>query len=131
MKLEENINRIYTKNGSRAVEFFANRLGFLIAQSKLRMKMDSSDTDFSIIDVRHQDVYSEGRIPGAIFVDADDLDSQWHLFSKDKINVLYCYNELCHRATQVCLAASLKGYSVMELHGGFEGWTAYPLAIEK
>ncbi len=120
-----------TNNHSKAVEFFSGRLGFLIAPSKLKEHLDQSDPKITVIDVRHHDSYNESRVPSAIFVDADDLDSQWELFSRDTTNVIYCYSELCHRAARVCLAASLKGFAVMELHGGFEGWAEYPMRLEK
>lgn len=114
----------------RAVQFFSDRLGFLMAQSSLKAKIDAGDEEVRIIDVRHRDVYEESRIPGAFWVDADDLDSFWEAFDKGQTYVIYCYSELCHRAARVCLAASLKGYPVMELHGGFEGWIEYPFPIE-
>ncbi len=131
MITSENLLNSVTKDSSKAVEFFSSRLGFLIAPSKLKEQLDQSDLNIAVIDVRHLDSYNESRVPSATFVDADDLDSQWELFSRDKTNVIYCYSELCHRAARVCLAASLKGFSVMELHGGFEGWAEYPMRLEK
>lgn len=114
----------------RAVRFFSDRLGFLMAQSRLKALIDEGNQDYVVLDVRHEDVYKESRIPSAKWIDADDLDSMWERFDKERINVIYCYSELCHRAARVCLAASLKGYSVMELHGGFEGWAEYPFSVE-
>lgn len=121
----------FASDSRAAHTFFAERLGFLMAQSQLKQKMDNGDEDFLVIDVRHDDVFAESRIPGAIHVNADDLDSQWEKFDPTKINVVYCYSELCHRAARVCLAASLKEIPVMELHGGFEGWEHYPMPLEK
>lgn len=114
----------------RAINFFADRLSFILACSALKSKIDSADDNFVVLDARHEDVYSESRIPNATFIDADNLDMYWEKFSKDKINVIYCYSELCHRAARVCLAAAQRGYKVMELHAGFEGWAEYPMPLE-
>ncbi len=131
MNGSDDLLKSVTNNHSKAVEFFSSRLGFLIAPSKLKEHLDASDSNIVVIDVRHLDSYNESRIPSATFIDADNLDSQWKHFSSDKTHVIYCYSELCHRAARVCLAASIKGFSVMELHGGFEGWAEYPMRIEK
>lgn len=119
-----------TRNTQKAVGFFSERLGFLMAPSALKAKIDSGDTNMCIIDVRHRDAYDESRISGAHWVDADDPDAYWDCFDPSLIHVIYCYSELCHRAARVCLAAALKGYPVMELHGGFEGWAEYPFPVE-
>lgn len=119
-----------TRDCTRAVAFFSERLGFLMAQSALKEMLDDTNSEIRVIDVRHRDVFDESRIPGAIYVDADNLDDYWHCFDTTKIHVLYCYSELCHRAARVCLAAAIKGFPVMELHGGFEGWVEYPFPVE-
>lgn len=124
------MDKSVTLNTAKAVEFFLNRLGFLMAQSALKLKIDAGDTDFIVLDARHKDVYDESRIPGAVWIDADGINAYWHYFSKEKINIVYCYSELCHRAARVCLSAALEGFPVMELHGGFEGWAEYPFPLE-
>lgn len=113
-----------------AVEYFNNKLEFTISPTRLKNKIDNRDSDFIILDVRHIDAYKKGRIPGAKFLDADNLDENWHLFSKDKTNIIYCYGSLCHRGYKVCLEASRRGYSVMDLLGNFYGWENYPYEIE-
>lgn len=120
----------FAADSRAAHRFFSERLGFLMAQSGLKQKMDNGDEDFIVLDVRHADVFSESRIPGAVHVDADSLETEWHKFDPERINVIYCYSELCHRAARVCLEAALKEIPVMELHGGFEGWEHYPMPLE-
>lgn len=120
----------FAQDTQRAVRFFSERLGFLMAQSRLKGKIDAQETDFQVIDVRHRDVFEESRIPGAVWVDADSLENFRPAFKKDRTNIIYCYSELCHRAARVCLAASLEGFPVMELHGGFEGWAEYPFPVD-
>ncbi len=125
------MNDLPTTDTTRAIRFFQDKLGFLMAPSRLKAQLDAADKAYRVLDARHPDTYAESRIPDATFVDADDLESQWHLFDKEKIHVIYCYSELCHRAARVCLAAALQGYAVMELHGGFEGWAEYPMPVDQ
>ncbi len=120
-----------SSTNNEAITYFEDKLSFTISCSRLKAKFDNSEDDFIVLDVRHRDAYSEGRIPGAIFIDADDLDNQWHLFSKDKVNIIYCYGMLCHRGYVVCLEAAKKGYKVMDLLGNYDGWFNYPFDIEK
>lgn len=114
-----------------AVDYFSEKLSYTISCSRLKEKIDRGDKDFQILDVRHKDAWNEGRIPGALFIDADDLENQWHLFSKDKINIIYCYGLLCHRGFRVCLEAAKRGYPVMDLLGNYHGWVNYPFEVEK
>lgn len=118
-------------NYDEAKRYFNDKLNFTISCSRLKAKLDNKDTDYQILDVRHKDAYNEGRIPGAIFIDADNLDDYWDSFSEDKLNIIYCYGMLCHRGYQVCLKALDKGYAVADLLGNYDGWFNYPFDIEK
>ena len=121
----------YAKQTDKAVGYFSEKLGFTISCTRLKEKMDRGDRDFQLLDVRHKEAYDEGRIPGAIMLDADNLDKNWHLFSKDKLNIVYCYGMLCHKGYQVCLEAAKRGYPVMDLWGNFDGWENYPMKVER
>ena len=57
---------------------------------------------------------------------AGDLSS----LSRDSVNIVYCYSEVCHLAAQAAGVFAEHGYSVMELEGGFEAWQHYELPIE-
>ena len=46
---------------------------------------------------------------------------------KDKINVVYCYSQVCHLAAAAAFEFASRGYPVMELEGGFAGWRAHNL----
>lgn len=117
-------------NFSDAEEYFKDKLNYTISCSKLKNKIDNGDKDFIVIDVRDRKAFNEGRIPGAIFVDADDLENYWHVFSNNKLNIIYCYGMLCHRGYHVCLKAVEKGYPVADLLGNYHGWYNYPFEIE-
>ena len=50
---------------------------------------------------------------------------------KDKINVFYCYTQQCHLAATAALEFASRGFSVMEMEGGFEAWRDNELEVEK
>lgn len=118
-------------NFNEAKKYFEEKLSYTISCSGLKSKIDNGDNDFILIDVRDKKSFNEGRIPGAIFVDADNIENYWHLFSKNKLNIIYCYGMLCHRGYKVCLKAIEKGYPVADLLGNYYGWYDYPFDVEK
>ena len=50
--------------------------------------------------------------------------------SKDKLNVLYCYNQTCHMAAEAAAILVAQGYPVVEMEGGFATWEAFGSPIE-
>ena len=62
--------------------------------------------------------YAEGHIPGAVNLPK----AQWHdakivktRLNKKKINVLYCYSQVCHPAATAAVEFAKRGYPAMEL----------------
>mgnify|MGYP000325743133 CR=1 FL=1 len=61
-------------------------------------------------------------------------EDQWKTFkglSKDKLNVLYCYTEVCHLAARAAVLFAGAGYPVMEMEGGFKAWKENELETVK
>src|SRR5207237_466394 len=83
-----------------------------------------------VVDVRAAEDYAEGHIPGAVNVPKDKWGQPEGL-RKDKINVLYCYSQVCHLAAAAAVEFASKGYPVMELEGGVRTWKDGELEIEK
>ena len=50
---------------------------------------------------------------------------------KDKINVLYCYSQVCHLAATAAVQFAEKGYPMMELDGGWRWWKDDGFDVEK
>lgn len=118
-------------NIDEAKRYFKEKLEFTISCTTLKQKIDRGDKDINIIDVRDIKSYNEGHIPGAVFLDFDNIENSWHLFSKDKLNIIYCYGSLCHKGYKVCVKALDKGFPVADLLGNYYGWFNYPYEIEK
>lgn len=113
----------------KAKEYFENKMAFTTGPVELERMMKEAD-NINVIDVRAAEDYEKGRIPGAINLPKDKWDTFAGL-KEDKVNVLYCYSQVCHLAATAALKFTGKGYPVMELEGGFQTWKDYGMEIEK
>jgi len=113
----------------KATEFFQDRMDFTLGPVELNRWLEAKEK-VQVIDVRQRDAYDEGHIPGAVSLPKD----QWakpNGLAKDRVNVFYCYSQVCHLAPAAALHFARQGYSVMELEGGFDAWEKYQMAVEK
>lgn len=86
-------------------------------------------TPVQIIDVRRPEDYGKGHIPGAINLPREEWESAKGL-AKDKTNIVYCYSQTCHLAAAAAVVLAKKGFSVVELEGGFNTWLKAKLPVE-
>ena len=81
-----------------------------------------------VIDVRFPTDFRKAHVPGAInlpkgkWADAAGL-------SKDRPNVLYCYDQTCHLAAEAARELIAQGYPVIEMVGGFAAWEGKSLPV--
>ena len=114
---------------ARARAFFEDKLAFTTGPVELQHLIRSHDNHINVIDVRAEEDFTEGHIPGAINLP----QSRWQDasgLSKEKTNIIYCYSQVCHLAARACVALAAQGYPVMELEGGFAAWQEHDLDIE-
>jgi rhodanese-related sulfurtransferase len=50
--------------------------------------------------------------------------------TKDKLNVLLCYSEVCHLAATAAVQFATAGFPIMELDGGMRAWREYKMPIQ-
>ncbi len=110
------------KNTEKALEFFADKIAFTLGPVELKRMLDSESDKIQVIDVRSSDDYIHGHIPEAISIPASNLEFSTDKLSKDKINIVYCYDQQCHLAAKCARMLAEEGYPVMELEGGFDCW---------
>ena len=113
---------------NKAKEYFANKMAFTTGPVELARSLKDR-ADLTVIDVRASEDYQKGHIPGAINLPK----GRWATcegLRKDAMNVLYCYSHVCHLAATAAVEFAGKGYSVMEMDGGFEAWKENDLEIE-
>lgn len=85
--------------------------------------------DVVIVDVRLPSDFRKAHAPGAVNLPKGRWDKPAGL-SKDKLNILYCYNAQCHLASEAAELLVGQGYPVMEMEGGFAAWEAFGQPVE-
>lgn len=105
-----------------AATFFAAKLGYETDASDVYAAQKAGDT-FVLVDVRGDDAWSQGRIPGAIHMPhamiaeraPQEIDASLPV-------VVYCWSPGCNAGAKGALEFAKLGYSVREMIGGYEYW---------
>jgi len=113
----------------KARRFFASKLKFTTGPVELKYWLNEG-ANIQVVDVRAPADFAQGHIPGAIHLPKEKWEKPAGL-SKSKINVVYCYSQVCHLAAAAAYEFAGRGYPVMELEGGFETWKDCELPIQK
>jgi rhodanese-related sulfurtransferase len=87
------------------------------------------DGSVRINDVRARKDFARAHIPGSVILPAEDWPTARGL-SRDQLNVVLCYSSVCLLAARAAVELAGRGYPVMELTGGFDGWKSHGLPIE-
>ena len=113
---------------AKAKAYFESKMAFTTGPVELERMIQTGEVN--LVDVRASEDYNEGHIPGAVNLPKDRWQTLQGL-RKEKVNVLYCYSQVCHLAAAAAVAFSGEGYPVMEMEGGFRAWKEHELDIEK
>ncbi len=119
---------VMAHDSAKAKEFFEGEMAFTTGPGELERMIKNKEVN--IVDVRAAEDYAEGHIPGAVNLPKD----QWAGLKglrKDKVNVLYCYSQVCHLAATAAVQFAGQGYPVMELDGGWRWWKDDGFDVEK
>jgi adenylate cyclase len=93
------------------------------------------DRGVPFVDVRSDEDWSLGYIPGAVHLDSDDAfgeESLTAVASKDQAVVIYCMGPRCLRSSAACAKAVSWGFTqVFYFREGFPAWKAagYPFEV--
>ena len=86
-------------------------------------RMMQEETDFVLLDVRTQEEYASGHIPGAICIPNETIGSEEipELPDKDQLILVYCRSG--NRSKQASQKLAEQGYTNAVEFGGINGWT--------
>ena len=86
-------------------------------------RMMQEETDFVLLDVRTQEEYASGHIPGAICIPNETIGSEEipELPDKDQLILVYCRSG--NRSKQASQKLAEQGYTKVVEFGGINGWT--------
>jgi rhodanese-related sulfurtransferase len=115
---------------AKARQYFADKMAFTTGPVELARNLRQG-VELTVIDVREAEDYRKGHIPGAINLPHDKWnEGEPRGLRRESLNVLYCYSHVCHLAAAAAVEFAGKGYSVMEMDGGFEAWQENDLEVE-
>ncbi|MFD1510486.1 ArsR/SmtB family transcription factor [Lacimonas salitolerans] len=84
----------------------------------------------TVLDVRPDDEYAAGHIPGARQVTLDALDALAAQMDPGKQIVAYCRGPYCVYAHQAVAALRARGFDATRMQGGLPEWRAEGRAVE-
>lgn len=84
----------------------------------------------TLLDVRPDDEFALGHLPGALNVPLDELEQRLSEIPKDQEIVAYCRGPYCVLSFEAVAALRAKGYRIRRLQDGFPEWKAAGLEVE-
>ena len=85
--------------------------------------------EFVLVDIRDEEAYRHGYIPGAIHICERDMDEQQSSLPKDRKIILYCMKGVISKETAKYLVS--QGYDAYNLAGGYGEWLIKSFSKEK
>ncbi|MFY9511030.1 MAG: metalloregulator ArsR/SmtB family transcription factor [Rubrivivax sp.] len=110
-------------------DFFTAR-DALEAVTREELLVRLADKRVTVLDVRPQEEYALGHVPGAINIPADELERRLADLPKRREIVAYCRGPYCVMSFDVVAALRQKGFKVRRLEDGFPEWKAAGFAVE-
>jgi rhodanese-related sulfurtransferase len=125
--MQATVNRLHSPAAAR--RYFEDKLSFTTGPVELGRWLKAGEDNLVIVDVRAEEDFAKGHIPGAINLPKERW-SQPEGLDKNKTNVVYCYHQQCHLAANACVRFASMDYPVMELEGGFAAWHENEMDVE-
>jgi rhodanese-related sulfurtransferase len=123
-----------SQDTSAAVAHFAGRLAFETDVADVHTALagrDAADAPFTLVDVRSQESWDQGHVPGAVHLPSGKVRLRAEqTIDRDRPVVTYCWGPGCNAATKAALEFARLGYEVKEMIGGFEYWVREGFAYD-
>lgn len=88
------------------------------------------DGSVMLLDVRPDDEFALGHVPGAVNMPLDELERRLAELPKDRDIVAYCRGPYCILSFEAVAALRSKGYRIRRLVDGYPEWKAAGMAVE-
>lgn len=108
------------QNSVEAQNYFTRLLAYTVGPIELKTLMDEGE--INLLDVRRSEDYEIAHIPGAISMPKDKIADNLDKISKEKVSVVYSYNQQCLLAAKAALILAEYSYPVVILDGGLQTW---------
>lgn len=115
---------------TRAKNYFTDYITYAISPMQLAEMINNKETDFQIVDLRTLADYEIAHIPGAIHISEEYIKENLDRLDKNKLIILYCYNQFCQLSAKRAIELIEDGYMAIELLGGFKTWSKFRFKTE-
>ncbi len=115
--------------GQIVATYFADRTR-LEAVSREELLARLGEDGVILLDVRPEDEYAAGHLPGALNVPLSRLDAIIATLPRDREVVAYCRGPYCVLSVEAVEALKARGFNARRLEDGFIEWKAAGLAVE-
>ncbi|MGO4838752.1 rhodanese-like domain-containing protein, partial [Rhizobiaceae sp. 2RAB30] len=88
------------------------------------------DGSVVLLDVRPQDEFAVGHLPGALNIPLAELERRLGELPEDREVVAYCRGRYCVLSFEAVAALRARGYRIRRLEDGYPEWKAASLPIE-
>jgi len=85
----------------------------------------------TLLDVRSQEEYALGHLPGAISLPLDELEQRLAELPRAQAIIAYCRGPWCVLSGAAVTALRERGFKVRRLNSGFADWQAAGLRVEQ
>jgi rhodanese-related sulfurtransferase len=86
------------------------------------------DGDVDLVDVREDDEWESGRVPGARHVPILEVTAQAETIDRERLVIFYCRGG--NRSAMVAEAFALEGFDAHNMSGGIKAWAEAGLGLE-
>ena len=113
----------------KIVSDYFHRLDELEPVSRKELARRLKAGDVVVLDVRPQDEFALGHLPGAVNIPVDELKRRLAEIPKNQEIVAYCRGPYCVFSFEAVALLRRHGYKVRRLQDGYPEWKAAGLAI--
>jgi rhodanese-related sulfurtransferase/DNA-binding transcriptional ArsR family regulator len=114
----------------RVVEAYLKDRGAMEAVDAVGLMQRLSDESIVVLDVRPEEEYRAGHVPGALSVPVSSLEAALQVLPKDKEIVAYCRGPYCVFSDDAVALLKARGYRASRLREGFPEWRAAGLPVK-
>ncbi len=117
---------------AEAEAHFAGKLRYETDCWDVNEAMHTGTAKFVLLDVRSQDLYAQGHVPGAISLPHGKIiAAKMREWPADTLFVVYCAGPHCNGADKAAWKLSRLGRPVKIMIGGVTGWLDEGFELEK
>ncbi len=123
MKTHNEVTSVPAADSRTALAHFESRLTFETDCWDVHCALAGGDPGFVLFDVRSQELFERGHVPGALHVPRGKItERRLAAWPAGTLFVVYCAGPHCNGANRAAQVLARLGRPVKEMIGGVEGW---------